>query len=109
METMTLTLFCGLRSLYQEAAGEQNIMAIYKLSTGNLLVTLTAWSPYGLAEGQVQIETDEPEYDLLEPSAQEMAPEDETAFKLLRDMQLPFVFRPWAKKRRARAGKSSRR
>ena len=84
-------------------------MAIYKLSTGNLLITLTAWSPYGLAEGQVQIETDEPEYDLLEPNAIDMAPEDETAFKLLRDMQLPFIFRPWAKKNKARVAKSRRR
>jgi hypothetical protein len=77
-------------------------MAIYKLSTGNLLITLTAWSPHGLAEGQVQIETDAPEYRLLEPNATRMSTSDEVAFKLLRSLRQPFVFRPWKRRRKNR-------
>ena len=75
-------------------------MAIFKLSTGNLLVTLTAWSPHGLVEGQVQIEPECGEYPLLEPSAIPMAPQDEASFKLLRGMRMPFVFCPWKRTRK---------
>lgn len=78
-------------------------MAVFKLSTGNLLVTLTAWSPHGLVEGQVQVEPECPEYALLEPNSIAMPPHDEAAFKLLRRAGVPFVFRPWRKRQRRAA------
>lgn len=74
-------------------------MAIFKLSTGNLLVTLTAWSPHGLVEGQVQIEPECLEFPLLEPNSIPISAQDEAAFRLLRGAGMPFTFRPWKRLR----------
>lgn len=70
-------------------------MAVFKLSTGNLLVTLTGWSPNGLVHGQVQVEPECDEFPLLEPHSIPMRPQDEAAFRLLRGCGLPFEFKPW--------------
>jgi hypothetical protein len=75
-------------------------MAIYRLSTGNLLVTLTAWSPNGLVEGQIQIEPECSEYTLLAAGAVPMSQPDEAAFRLLRTLRNPFDFVPWRRRRR---------
>ena len=108
MQTMTLTFSYRAETINTRRQKGEKHMAIYKLSTGNLLITLTAWSPHGLAEGQVQIEADSPEYQLLEPSAVKMSETDEAAFKLLRSLRQPFIFRPW-KRKRSRSHQIARR
>ena len=58
-------------------------MKAYRLSNGNLLLSVSEASPCGLVEALVQVEPRSREYKLFQQGAVQMGYEDEIVFRLL--------------------------
>ena len=64
-------------------------MKAYRLSNGNILLSVSETSPCGLVEALVQVEPRSREYRQYQDEAVQMSYEDEVVFRLLQGLPCP--------------------